>query len=508
MTVADAPARTRDWSNFLLAAILALYILLASWTAVTEYIWSNEAWFLSPAFNLIHHGFLGTTILESKGTWMEGIDRHTYWITPLYPLAEAFWCRLFGFGLLGLRSLSIVAGAVALFSWYRIVSILTGSRGAALLTIAIVATDVRFLTIAAIGRPDALCAAFGTTGWAVFLLLRERSLPRAILIGNALTAAACLTHPCGELYAAGLLLLILYFDRRAIGWRNAGLICLPYAVAFAAWGVYALQAPTQFVHQLMGNIPGIGTEFTGVNRLGGLTAPLTALKREYFLRYGFTFGWQATALSERVSLVALFIYTLGVAGCLLTPSLRRDRGVRALLSVGLLTYVTMAILDGFKASGYLMHSMPMAAALLAIFARHLFLRRRAARWIGVAAMAVFAGVQVFAIERTLTATTTLWDYQNTVKFLRSAGSPPTIIAAGEFAFAFGLDSGITDDLRLGYYSGRWPPFIVMNDIYRGWMIHSAQLEPPVHRYMVQLLRDEYRLVFWNPRYTVYQRVNR
>ena len=99
-----------------------------------------------------------------------------------------------------------------------------------------------------------------------------------------------------------------------------------------------------------------------------------------------------------------------------------------------------------------------------------------------------------------------WDYENAVAFLRRSGSPPDIIAAGEFAFALGFDSGMVDDWRLGYFSGRQPPFIAANDIYRGWLEHSATLDPPIHAYMLRLLRDEYRVAFRNSSYTIYQRI--
>jgi 4-amino-4-deoxy-L-arabinose transferase-like glycosyltransferase len=501
---------TRYRHGALLAAALTVYLLLASRTAVAGYIWSNEAWFASPAFTLIHKGYLGTTILESKGTWMEGIDRHTYWIPPLFPLLQAQWYRLFGFGLLPLRYLSILAGVVVLLAWYGIVWSLSGNRGIALLSIVIPATDSRFLMFAALGRPDATCAALGTLGWLAYLYLRERALPRAILAGNALTAASCLTHPCGELYASGLLLLTLYFDRRRIGWRNFWLLAVPYATALSAWGLYILQAPSQFARQILGNIGGIGTEFTGVNRLAGMTSllgALKALKGEYFLRYGVPFGWSSTGAAERIQLFALLIYTLGVAGCLLTPSLRNHRGYRALLGVGLLEYLTLAILDGFKSSGYLTHTLPLAGALLAICVHFLFSRaRRAQLRLLAGVLILFAGVQFAALGRSFSVTPDRWDYENALTFLRRSGSPPGIIAAGEFAFALGFDSGMVDDWRLGYLSGRRPPFIAANVIYSGWLEHSATLDPAIHAYMLRLLRDEYRVAFRNSNYTIYQRI--
>src|SRR5437773_8100901 len=270
-----------------LASALVLYLVFASLTARRGHIWSNEAWFASPALTLLHEGYLVTTILESKGTWMEGIDRLTYWIPPLHLLLQAAWYHVFGFGLISMRSLSMAAGLTLLLAWYWIVARLTASRGIALLAVVIAATDTRVLTFTALGRPDSLCAAFGVLGWMAYLRWRDISLPRAILAGNSLAAASCLTHPCGELYAAGLLALTLYYDRGRLGWRNLAGIGLPYVVAVAAWGAYILQAPSQFVTQLLGNVPGVGAEFTGVRRLAGLTSPLAALKREYFLRYGY-----------------------------------------------------------------------------------------------------------------------------------------------------------------------------------------------------------------------------
>lgn len=441
---------------------------------------------------------------------MEGIDRHTYWIPPLYPLLQALWYRLFGFGLLPLRCLSILAAGVVLLAWFGIVSLLTGNRGIALLSIVIPATDARFLMFAALGRPDATCAALGTLGWLAYLYLRERSLPRAILAGNILTAASCLTHPCGELYASSLLLLTLYFDRRRIGWRTLWLLVVPYAAALSAWGLYILRAPSQFVRQIVGNIGGIGTEFTGVNRLAGVTSWLGALrglKGEYSLRYGVPFGRCATSAVDRTQLFALLIYTLGVAGCLLTPPLRNHRGYRALLGVGLLEYLTLGFLDGFKSTGYLTHTLPLAGALLAVYVHFLFSRTHRGQLPVLAAVLVlFAAVQFTALGRSFSVTPQRWDYENAVAFLRRSGSPPGIIAAGEFAFALGFDSGMVDDWRLGYFSGRRPPFIAANDIYSGWLEHSATLDPAIHAYMLRLLRDEYRVAFRNSSYTIYQRI--
>lgn len=491
--------------------IFALYIGLAVWKSAVTYIWSNEAWFASPALTLIHKGYLGTTILESKGTWMDGIEHRTYWVPPVYPLFEAGWYEIFGFSLFSLRSISVVAGAATLFAWYHVISNLAGSRSAGLLALAVIATEPRFIIVATLGRPDMLCAGLGSLSFAVYLHYRSRSLPHAILAAHALAAASCLTHPCGVMYASGLILFLLYFDRQRARLRDCGLVALPYLAGLAGWGIYILQAPSQFVHQFFGNISGIASEFAGANRWSGLTSPLVAFKREYFLRYGSMFGWYDTDLAGRFQLLILFIYTLAIVGCVLTRSIRNHPGYRVLLLLGLFDFVVLGLFDGLKATAYLVHTLPLCAAFLAIFIvewtrRRSTAKRTATIWIVALAMTVFGVTQLSANVLYNSDQPMREDYQAALSFLRRANARPAdMIAAGEFAFAFGFDSGITDDLRLGYFSGKRPAFIVTNPVYHGWFEHSARSYPAIHAYMMELLASNYRLVFHNSSYKIYER---
>ncbi len=469
------------------------------------YIWSNEAWFASPAVTLLHNGYLGTTILESKGTWMEGLDRRTYWLPPVHLLVQAAWYRVVGFSLGALRSLSIVAGVAVLLAWCAIVVRLTGDRSLALLAMGITLLDPRFLTFGVLGRADMLCAAFGSAGLAAYLALRERSLPAALIAGHALAAAACLTHPCGVLYAVGLIVMMAYCDRSRIAPALLWRVALPYAVGLAAWGLYIAQAPAEFVRQFTGNISGIAGEFTAATRWSGLASPIAALWREYALRYAATSGWYETTLAGRLMLFSLAVYTVAAVGCIATGALRRHTGVRVLLLIGAVDYLVMALFDGLKGSAYLVHTLPLAAALTAVFVRHAALRsRRIARWsIGGVAVA-FIAAQAATTFLYLYDQPARRDYERVVAFLK----PPAgqLIAPGEFAFALGFESGMIDDFRLGYFSGKRPRFIVTNSIYRGWLRRSASTHPEIHAYMTRLLRDEYRVALSTRRYTVHERV--
>ncbi len=86
------------WSVW--ALIPVSYLILAFSAAATNNISTNEAWFASPALNLLHKGFLGTTIIEPSGTWLAGIERHTYWVPPAHLLLQTCWYGLFGFSLI------------------------------------------------------------------------------------------------------------------------------------------------------------------------------------------------------------------------------------------------------------------------------------------------------------------------------------------------------------------------------------------------------------------------
>ena len=112
--------------------ILLAFVAIAVLCAHTNLPWSDEAWFASPALNLITNGSFGTSVLDPTASFrtnnLTGIRQHTYWIVPLFPLAEAAWFRAMGFGLMQVRYLSILWGLVALWAWYRMLRILSGDE--------------------------------------------------------------------------------------------------------------------------------------------------------------------------------------------------------------------------------------------------------------------------------------------------------------------------------------------------------------------------------------------
>ncbi len=497
------------WGRWSVWALIPVsYLILAFSAATTNNISTNEAWFASPALNLLHKGFLGTTILEPAGTWLAGVERHTYWVPPAHLLLQTCWYKLFGFSLFTLRALSIFWGLVLLASFCAFLWKLCGRTDVVWLAAALLAIDGRFLTFSSLGRMDAMCAGLGFASWAVYLCLRERSLGTAMVVSHSLAAASCLTHPCGVLYAGGLAILAILYDRSRIGWRHLLAAGAAYLIGLASWGIYILQDPVSFYRQFTGNVSGIAGEFTTYTRWSGLLSPLAAFKREYFLRYGSMFGRYERGLSlNRLQLLVLLAYTLGVLGTLMIPSLRRRPGSRTLLTLGTFIFCTLALFDGLKSTAYLLHTLPFCAALLALTALHVAstgsaIRRRCA----VVALAALAGLQLTAAARNARLQPVRWDYASAIGYLQGHGPPSAmVIGPAELAFALGFHANFVDDVRLGYHTGRRPDFIVTNSLYRDWHARSAVLYPEVHTHIRQMLASRYVMVFRNASYSIYRR---
>src|SRR3954470_20180497 len=137
-------ATQRRW-KLVLAAILTISVLLSGAFALTKRPWCDEAWFASPAYNLINLGSMGTSILDPHGfTYapdLKAIDRFTFWVMPAYFVAQAAWYKIVGFGLFSMRSLSIAWSVVALLSWFVIMRWITGNRNLALLAVLLLGTE-------------------------------------------------------------------------------------------------------------------------------------------------------------------------------------------------------------------------------------------------------------------------------------------------------------------------------------------------------------------------------
>jgi hypothetical protein len=489
-----ASTDTRALYRAAVFTVALTYVALSTGSAMTRLPVCDEAWYANPAFNLTAGRSMGTTVLESAGTTLQGLERHTYWIMPLYIVGQALVYEVFGPGLMQTRLLSAFWGLVILASWFVILRALYPERLVALLAIFLMAVDSFFIGFSSTGRSDAMCAGLGSAALAAYLGLRARHLTLALFVGNALIAGSGLTHPNGILYLALFVLLFWRFDRENVRWFDLCAAASPYVVGAMLWGAYVLQSPADFLAQFGGSAR---------TRLSGAAAPLAMIKGEalrYANAYGLTSG--ASALG-RVKAVILLAYLVGIAGTIVTPALRRQRPVRILLSMTALIVALMVVVEGAKQEWYLVHIIPLFCAVSSVWIAYV--------WRQASKLAYFVGLGL-AILVVVNVGAVGWlfhraDYQNiylpVVQFLNS----PThvrenVIGSAELGFQIGFER-LTDDFRLGYYSGKRAGVIVVEENYEGMFRRYQTQEPDVYRHVTKTLSGA-RKVFDNGRYRVYE----
>lgn len=486
--------------------ILALYLGLGLTNVFTKAPWCDEAWFGSPAYNLAYHGFMGTTVLDpGSSTWknvkLTGIDVHTYWVMPLSLVFNAAAFRVFGFSILPMRLLSMAWGLATLFAWGVILWKLTGQRALTLAGVGLIAIDFHFLAQAADGRMDVMVVALGWSGVAAYLLLRERRFTVAVALSQTMAVLACLAHPNGLVLLLILACTTLYLDRKRVRIRTVPIAATPYLALGAAWVLYILQKPEDFVTQFLGNARGRGPT---------ITTPIAALKLEISNRYLANYGMASwSSLGGRMNVIPLILFLAGAAACLLTPEIRRHRGYRLLLIWTGIVAFFLAEFEGLKTPFYLIYLTPLLAVLLAIASGWTWVRRPRWRAAVTGLLAVFCLLQ---IGRTLIADSRhprQTTYDPAVKFLRARFNRQTFIMGGaQLIFGLGPDWKILDDIQLGYNTGKRPDVVVIDP---GWEDRIQMLQvvnPPVHKYVSNLLATEFHEVYNRNGYRILVRSTR
>jgi hypothetical protein len=390
-------------------------------------------------------------------------------------------------------------GLVALASWFQIMKRLSGLTQLALLTIALLAVDYTFIHGSSEGRPDTMSMALGFAGLAIYLSFREKNIVWSILLSHCAVAASFFTHPNGIMAFLGLLFLMFYFDRSRIRFKHLVLGALPYLVGAACWALYISRAPEFFKAQMEGN---------GSGRFRGLVSPLTAVRREIVNRYLEFYAGLGPNLSptHRFKVVILITYLIAIVGAVSVRSIRQHRGYRALLILTLIYFLTMTFLDGHKQPLYLIHIVPLYVAVLAVWIHWCWENRFVPRWILSAGLLVFLGVQFGAVVSVVRRDTYGKTYKPTIAFIKqTVPANASIIGTSELGFGLGFFGNLTDDLRLGYRSGKTPDYIVVDSGYEEWFKIYSVTDPVTYQFIRNRLSSEYRPIFNQPPYTIYMR---
>jgi hypothetical protein len=294
---------------------------------------------------------------------------------PVYLVLLTGWFKVFGFGLLALRSFTIWCGLAALLAWFSIVHKLTHNPAPGILGSVLIAIDYGFALRVSEGRMDALGAAFGFGGIAAYLYLRERHFKLAILLSQAAVTVSGLTHPnAGMLAFAGLLFVTFYYDAGRVRFVHLLIALVPYVVGAVAWGAYIAQDVEAFRAQFVAN-----ARFGG--RLRTFSAPFETLKREIVQRYLSSLGgWTKGSFTiQNLKLLIPVSYALGTAGVCFTSALRRNPANRILLLLTGIYAFVLTFSDGRKSPCYLIHIIPLYATLLAIWILWLWTEKKVPR---------------------------------------------------------------------------------------------------------------------------------
>ena len=479
-----------------LMGAIAIYLALVVATALTKAPINDEGWYGQPAFRLAAGKTMGTPALENAGVHrFQGVQTHTYWIMPLFIVAQAGMYKVVGSGLLQMRFLSAFCGLVFLLSWYLIVRSLLRDRPIATLAMIFIALDFQIITVCATGRSDAMCAGLGAAGLAVYLTQRNRSLAWATLFSHCLIVASGLTHPYGFYYFVALLYLMFYLDRHSLTWRNVALAVIPYGTGAVLWGSYILKAPADFMAQFGNNAS---------ERSWVLKHPAQAMVAELG-RYQVAYGLSSTSSpARRLEVVILLAYVAGVIGVLATRSLRQNPVLRPLLILSGLFFLELTFLEGAKRPWYLIHLIPWLAILLAVIAmdywRMLPQRMRVLLATGTAGILLVNVAVIMGMNRRDSYDA---HYVRLVEFLQQrTPDQGRVMGGAELGFGLGFDN-VKDDYKLGFYSGWRPSRIVIGEGYRAQFDLFRQHRPDLWRYVQHRLTDEYVKVFDDGSYAVY-----
>jgi 4-amino-4-deoxy-L-arabinose transferase-like glycosyltransferase len=432
-------------------------------------------------------------------TWTKiipGIDKHWFAFMPLPMAVQVPWYKIFGYTIFSVRLYSFAWALVALVACFFLVRKITSDQVIAVLAVVLIAIDQIFIRRATIGRMDMMSAALGLSGLSLYVNLRETHLNRAIWMGNACIVAAGLSHPNGGVLSFLGLMFLVAFDYRRLRWRHAVLALLPYLVGGLGMAAYISIDPANFWAQFTANSTG---------RLGAITSPFSALWNELLYRYLRTFGFdKGASLEAGLRVFPLLVYLAALAVVLLVRDFRRVPGYRTLALLTVIYMLGLTFLDNFKIGWYLVYVTPWLAMLTAIVARWAWdcLPRSAV----AAVLLLMMVIPVASTLRLIARNPYSKQYLPTIRFLNDHAGPGQIVmGSSALLFGYGIRDTLVDDDRLGFYSGKRPAMIVVDELYQSAFGYYSKMDQGLNEHIRRCFDTEFRPEFRNDKYTVWVR---
>ena len=476
----------------MLVCACMLQVVLGTMLALTNLPLCDEGFYGVPAQVLNVTGALRNPVMESAGIkYLQGIDQTFYWMVPMGMVLQAAAFKVFGFGILVQRGLSVVCGLGAVLMWYFALRRLVANRVAALASI-LLSMDFVFLSLSSRGRSDIISLFFAMTALAAYMRWRERSLTLALAVANTACALSGMVHPNGGIAAVvSLLILSLYLDRRRLRWSHLAVAMACYGVLGLGWGLYIAKAPSLFVAQFLGNVAG---RFDG-------PMTLTRLFKGEVTRYMSAYGLINVHGFKLVRILIPVTYLTAIVFCAFNKELRRRSAVFLMMFAAI--SLTLVFLEGAKQGWYLVHLSPLFCAFLAISMSRLWESRNIAARMISAAQGIVVLLGVMSLAYTASNRNLERLYQPTVAFLNGHVAPGDVIfARSEFYFGLECQTCLRDDTNLGELSGRRADYIVLDTDYIDHLMELRAKSPEEYLDIKHRLDTEYHEVFRNANYQV------
>ncbi len=492
-TTSSAPATITPTLNRRLLALLVIVWIVALTVLVlgaTHRIpRPDEGHFSSPAYNLSHFGFPGTTTVDPDASGLLRIDKRTYWTMPLYMLAEAAWFLVFPATILSARLLTIVLLIPVGWQLYRIVESLTNDRRTALIAATLLPADYAFMYAAVSARPDVLCLLFGLSAIASYLRLRSVSLLKALAVANFWLALSALSHPNALLHLAAFAALVLIYDRHRFTWRMFAAVACVYLLMMTPWLIYASVDFEAFMAQMRANGANNGRVTQTLNPPSLFTGELS--------RYASAYGLDSHQLLPKLKSWTLVLY---IAALFVTWRIRMRPGIKTLLLLWLAYFGVQTVFNQ-KLSVYLVHILPLYSALLAAAAVFVWHRYPRIRFAVPVALGVSVLIQCGGMFWTSRQHTEV-EQAAAASFLRSHATRAAVInGSSTLVYALGFDRRLTEDHALGLTTGKQPDVIVTDDNYTESFALMASRRPELYA-KVHTRLTTYPVVFRNAEFQV------
>jgi hypothetical protein len=364
------------------------------------------------------------------------------------------------------------------------------------------ATDYTYLQHAGVARCEIMSAALAILGSAVYLMLRERSLPAAVFISHALMTLSGLTHPVsGIMWMPCLLGLQIAMDRRRLRWKDYILGALPYLIGASAWGAYILQDPAEFRRQFVG-------VSLSQHRFAGLADPITAIRRELGRFLGYYGVRPNASWAVRLKVLLPVGYLAGLIGALLIPGMRKRRFVQGCLALLAAQLLILTFIEGTKQSHYIVDVIPTFVAILVVLWWSLYKSQSAPRWIFAAAGILYVFVQIGAVSFRIRENPYRKDFLPTVAVMRPFVEQKLLVVSGpEFGTPFNFPENVISRADYGFKSPRVPDVIVTSLAQYERNTLVARQDPPLYRYMTVTFHQRFHLIFSSGDFAVYKRIS-